>query len=277
MHLTLSPVRKAAHARTASHPSPSTCQCRPALVRLDGAVRELRSWSSSAGGGGAVDAGPGLKLVEAVLAALGEVLELPQAVAALRHGGACDGALDGFLVLADAYGTFESALLALGESVAGARGGARRGDGATVAASLRARRRTEKELCRLAGTMRRASRPAADATGEGDGVGDAVAEAAAATAAASEAIFLGCAAMSPGTSSMAKTAPPSSNKYWLSRLRVVPAAKKVSPETCAATATAAAALERLEECIGELESESEKVFRRLLQTRVSLLNIHNPV
>uniref|UniRef100_A0A0D3HFI6 Uncharacterized protein n=1 Tax=Oryza barthii TaxID=65489 RepID=A0A0D3HFI6_9ORYZ len=76
--------------------------------------------------------------------------------------------------------------------------------------------------------------------------------------------------MSPDMSSSMASSPLSKN--WLARLHlhVIPASKKVSPET-------AAALERLEECIGELESGSEKVFRRLLQTRVSLLNIHNPL
>uniref|UniRef100_A0A0D9XLF0 Uncharacterized protein n=1 Tax=Leersia perrieri TaxID=77586 RepID=A0A0D9XLF0_9ORYZ len=99
------------------------------------------------------------------------------------------------------------------------------------------------------------------------GVGGAVAEAAAAIAAASEAVFLACAAMSSATA-----APRS--RTWLARLRVVTASKKVSPEIATATAEA---LERLEERIGELENGSEKVFRRLLQTRVSLLNIHNPL
>jgi hypothetical protein len=36
-------------------------------------------------------------------------------------------------------------------------------------------------------------------------------------------------------------------------------------------------LEELEECIAGLESGSEKVFRRLLQSRVLLLNIRNPL
>jgi hypothetical protein len=35
-------------------------------------------------------------------------------------------------------------------------------------------------------------------------------------------------------------------------------------------------LQELEQCVRELESESEKVFRSLVQTRVSLLNIHTP-
>uniref|UniRef100_A0A0A8YWC6 Uncharacterized protein n=1 Tax=Arundo donax TaxID=35708 RepID=A0A0A8YWC6_ARUDO len=36
-------------------------------------------------------------------------------------------------------------------------------------------------------------------------------------------------------------------------------------------------LEELEECIDELESGSEKVFRSLVQTRVALLNIHTHI
>lgn len=43
--------------------------------------------------------------MEAVLAALGELLALPQAVVALHDAAACDQILDRFLVLADAYGT----------------------------------------------------------------------------------------------------------------------------------------------------------------------------
>lgn len=272
MHLTLSPMgtRKASHARSVSQPCHHS---HPVLARLDGGVRALRSWSASASGSGMADGSEsGLALVEAVLAVVGELLELPHAAVALHDSAACDQILDGFLVLADAYGTFESALLELKQSVAELQAGVRRGDGATVAASLRAHRRKEKELCYLAAAMRHASRhtvvvsrPAAATDSE---VTDMVAEVAAATAAASEAIFFGCAAMSPDVSAMVQTVP--SNK-WLARLGVTPAAKKAAPET------AVAALERLEECIGVLESESEKVFRSLLQTRVSLLNIHNPL
>ena len=205
--------------------------------------------------------------MEAVLAVLAEFLALPHAAAALRDD---ERILDGFLALADAYGSFEPALLALKQSVSELRAGVRRrGDGATVAASLRARKRAEKELCRLAAAMRHASRHALLAPADGEVIG-VVAEVAAATASASEAIFLGCAAMSVDVSAVVHTV---SSNAWLASLRVVPAAKKAVvalPET----ATVAAALERLEERIGELESGSEKVFRSLLQTRVSLLNIH---
>ncbi|XP_025797928.1 uncharacterized protein LOC112877777 [Panicum hallii] len=271
MHLTLSPVRTArkaaaaaAHARSASEP------CHPALARLEGTVRALRSWSCCCGG--AVDGSSssyGLALLEAVLATLGETLATPRAAAALRDAG--DQALDGFLALADAYGTFGSALLAARQSAADARAGARRGDGAAVAASARARRRTERELRHLAAAMRHASRHAAAVPGSADAAGaeviGVVAEATVAVAEASAVIFSRCAAMSPDVSAV-------SSRKWLARLGVAPATSKVAPET---VASALERLEELEECIAGLESGSEKVFRRLLQSRVLLLNIRNPL
>ncbi|XP_040383894.1 uncharacterized protein LOC121055478 [Oryza brachyantha] len=274
-------IRPAAAARSASLPREHS---HPVLARLDGGIRALRSWSAAAAGSVVDGDGrcSGVALVEDVLAALGELLELPQAAAAVHRAAAdCERALDGFLVLADAYGTFEAALLALRQSAGELRAGARRGDGAMVAAALHAHRRTERQLRRLAAAMRRAlkhspvaaaaaSRPAVDTDGEVTGI---VAEAAAVTAAASEAIFLRCVAMSRDVPAMVQTVP--SNK-WLARLGVTRAAKKAaSPEM--APAPALERLEELEECIGEMESGSEKVFRRLLQTRVSLLNIHNPL
>ncbi|KAL5223605.1 hypothetical protein ABZP36_010244 [Zizania latifolia] len=271
-------IRPATAARSASLPRE---HWHPVLARLDGGIRALRSWSAAeaAAASSGLDDGrcSGVALVEDVLVVLGELLALPQAAAAIhRAAAACELVLDGFLVLADAYGTFESALLALKQSAADLRAGARRGDGAMVAAALHAHRRTEKQLRSLAAAMRHAQRcrtPSAAAasrpTNETDGeVIDIVADAAAVTAAASEAIFSRCVAMSRDVPAMVQTVP--SNKRWLARLAVARAAKKAAPPPLKR-------LEELEECIGVMESGSEKVFRRLLQIRVSLLNIHNPM
>ncbi|KAG0548913.1 hypothetical protein BDA96_01G208600, partial [Sorghum bicolor] len=260
----------AAHARSASEP------CHPALARLHGTVRALRAWSRSCGSGSgrAVD---GLALLEAVLAALGDLLATPRAAAAIHHAADDDQVLDGLLVLADAYGTFESALLAAKQTLADAQAGARRGDGAVVAASVRAHRRTEKELHRLAATMRHAASrraapvPSVVADATDTEVVIVVAEATVAAAEASAIVFSGCADMSPDVSAMVRTVP---SHKWLARLGVAPGGTKVAPEM------APAALQRLEELEGRiagLESESQKVFRRLLQARVLLLNIHNPL
>ncbi|KAL6641298.1 hypothetical protein ACP70R_019479 [Stipagrostis hirtigluma subsp. patula] len=280
MRLTLSPVRTTARkVKTAAHARSPSQPCHPphpALARLDGGLRALRSWSASRCGAAAADGSSpeGLALVEAVLAVLGELLGTPRAAAAL-HDADDDRILDGFLVLADAYDNFGSALLTARQSVAAVRAGVRRDDGAAVAASVRAHRRTEKELCHIAATMRHATtvspRPA-DSGATDTKVVDIVAEAATAVAEASAAVFLGCAAMSPDVAAMVQTV--SSHSKWLRRLGVVPVVKKAAPET---TVVALERLEELEECIGALEGRSDKVFRRLLQTRVLILNIHNPL
>ncbi|VAH05174.1 unnamed protein product [Triticum turgidum subsp. durum] len=245
MHLAMRPAGKTtaatAHARSASLPREHP---HPVLAHLDDSIRALRSWSARAAAGQS----SGIALVNAVLAALGELLALPQAVAALHTAtAACDQILERFLVLVDAYGTFLSTLVTLKQCVAEQQVGTRRRDGMMVTASLRAHRRTEKELCRLVTTMRHAARVGA------------------ATVEASEAIFMECAAMSPDMQVP-------SNK-WLARLSIRPSAKKAAPETAM---VALERLEKLEESIGGLETGSEKVFRRLLHSRVSLLNILTP-
>ncbi|XP_066382835.1 uncharacterized protein [Miscanthus floridulus] len=137
----------AAHARFASEP------CHPALACLHGTVRALRAWAWC-GAGGASSSGHGLALLDAVLTALGDMLDTPQAAAALHDADADDDqVLDGLLVLADAYRTFEAALLAAKQSVTDMQVGAQRGDGTVVVASLRTHRRTEKELHYLIAVM----------------------------------------------------------------------------------------------------------------------------
>ncbi|CAL4917513.1 unnamed protein product [Urochloa decumbens] len=282
MYLTLSPTgttrKAAAAAATVAHARSSSEPCHPALERLECTVRALRAWSCCCGVGATGTTGTcyGLSLLEAVLAALGDLLATPRAAAALR-GAAGDAALDGLLALADAHGTFGAALLAARQGAADARAGARRGDGAAVAAAARARRRNDKELRLLAASMRHASRHAelvvpSSADDTGAEVISVVAEATLAAAEASAAVFSRCAAMSPDASGMVQTV--SSSHRWLARLGVAPAGSKVAPETAS---VALERLEELEECIAGLESRSEKVFRRLLQARVQLLNIHNPL
>lgn len=141
----------AAHARSASLPHEHT---HPVLAHLDDSIRALRSWSAITAG----KSSSGIALVDAILTALGELLVLPQAVAAFGDKAACDPILDRFLMLADAYGTFLSALVTLKQSVAELQVGTRCGDGPMISASLRAHMRTEKELCRLISTMRHATR-----------------------------------------------------------------------------------------------------------------------
>jgi len=116
--------------------------CHPALARLDAGVCALRVWSSSScacsnASSSSSSSGHGLALLEAAIAALGDMLATPRAAAALR-GADGHWTLDGLLVLADTYGSFGPALLAARQGVADAWAGTRRGEYAMVAASARA-------------------------------------------------------------------------------------------------------------------------------------------
>ena len=125
------------HVRSASVP----CHTHPLLLDVDDQLLALRSWTSNPGQNPL-----SLAHVRALLCVLDELLHLPLAQAALvRAACADDSLLDGFLVLADAFGTFLAALLALRQHAA-----VRRRDAAKLASAARAQRQVGRELEQLA-------------------------------------------------------------------------------------------------------------------------------
>nr|CAD1830610.1 unnamed protein product [Ananas comosus var. bracteatus] len=186
----MSPRRKAPekpyrHARSASLPCPS----HPLVSHS-----RTRSEPSGAGPPNRTDPGrisTGLGRIAILLAALDELLRLPQAEDALRRAGAADPLLDDLLRLADAYGSLRSAALDLKESQSEAQSALRRRDAARLASSLGSQRRAEKELARIASAVRSASRSAS-----GTEIAEIVSEAIAEISAASVAVLLGIAAIS---------------------------------------------------------------------------------
>ena len=103
----------------------------------------------------------------------------------------------------------------------------------------------------------------------------AVAEAVKDTAAAASAVFLEVGAVADAAAALASPASSSPKK---SRLPPLSRSKQrtVGDGEERREGAALEKLQELEQCVRELESESEKVFRSLVQTRVSLLNIHTP-
>ncbi|KAL6873945.1 hypothetical protein ACP4OV_014027 [Aristida adscensionis] len=259
------PASRAAarHVRSISLP----CRSHPLLAHLHAAAAAARDWAAAAEHTASPSAG--FAHVDALHAALAELLLLPEPQAAVRGAApaASDRLLDAFLLLADAHRGFQEALLALRQDAADARAALRRRDAARLASAARAQRRTEKELARLAaaaasGAAARGARlglAGGGATAEETEMAAALVEAAAASAAASAAVFSAVASVSTAASSSKKTA------------AFAAFAKKtetadVAPEK----------LEELERCIDECEIGSEKVFRSIVRTRVSLLNIRTP-
>ncbi|KAJ1260812.1 hypothetical protein BS78_10G261000 [Paspalum vaginatum] len=273
------PARMAAHARSVSLP----CRSHPILAHLHAHIRAVRAWAQDhhpAAASSSVAAG--LAHVDALHAALGDLLDLPEAQAALTSSSSSgtsssgERLLDAFLRLADAHGSFQEAVVELKRDVAEALAAIRRRDGARLASALRAQRRAGKEVARLAAAAcRDGGRPSRLGLGNGNStaadveVAGLLAEAAAATASASAALFSTVAAMSASASAAACSCKRTAALVCLTKK----ASSGEEKETLALTER----LEELEECIDELESGSDKVFRSLVQTRVALLNIHTHI
>lgn len=253
------------HARSVSLP----CRSHPILAHLHAHIGAVRAWAQDPPATSALGAAAGLARVDALHGALADLLDLPEARAALSLSATGDRLLDAFLRLADAHGSFQEAVVELKRDVAEALAAARRRDGARLASALRSQRKAAKDLARLAACAAsgggRPSRLGLGGAAEVE-VAGLLAEAAAATAAASAALFGAVAAMSASASacSCKRTA------------ALVCLTKKV-PEEEKETAALVERLEELEECIDGLEAGSDKVFRSLVQTRVALLNIHTHI
>ncbi|CAL5050237.1 unnamed protein product [Urochloa decumbens] len=277
MAVPLSPGRPAAsssklitgggHVRSASVP----CGTHPVMMDVEAQLVALRAWTSNPGPNPL-----SLAHVRALLCVLDELLHLPLAHRALASSCAAgDGLLDGFLVLADAFGTFLAALLALRHHAADLRAALRRRDAAKLASAARAQRQVGRELEHLAAAVAREAARCARASmlassDEELEVPRTVAEAVNDTAAASAAVFSEVGAVADAAAALASPASSSPKK------RLPPLSSTRSSSKEQREAAALGKLQELEQCIGELESESEKVFRSLVQTRVSLLNIHTP-
>ncbi|VAI93896.1 unnamed protein product [Triticum turgidum subsp. durum] len=266
------------HGRSVSLP----CRSHPILAHLHTHIRAVRAWSQQGLAALVSSVAAGLAHVDALHAALGDLLDLPEAQDALSGaGGSVDRLLDSFLRLADAHGCFQETVVALKQDVAEALTAVRRRDGARLASAVRTQRRAGKELAGLAAAARecavRPSRLSILGGGQGSAaeveVTGLLMESAAATASASAALFAAVAAMSGSVE-----AESCSCKGTAALVCLVKKSKKSSAPGCGeegiAVAAVAERLEELEECIEELEAGSEKVFRSLVQTRVALLNIH---
>ncbi|CAL5049758.1 unnamed protein product [Urochloa decumbens] len=177
----------ARHVRSISLPS---SRAHPLLAHLQNTTRAARSWAAAA-----TTPSTGLAHLDALHAALAELLLLPEARAALQHGSTtADCLLDAFLGLADAHGAFQEALLDLKRHAADARAALRRCDAARLASAARAQRSAEKDLARLASSVRATAKlphllAGSAATVAEIEVSGVLAEAVAAIASASTAVF----------------------------------------------------------------------------------------
>ncbi|KAF7111885.1 hypothetical protein CFC21_111840, partial [Triticum aestivum] len=186
----LSPARvsraraAAYHVRSVSLP----CHSHPLLSHLATHISAVRAWIAAPSA-----PSTGLARLDALHAALAELLLLPEARAALESGSnTADCLLDSFLNLADAHGAFQELLLELRAHSAEAQAALRRRDDNRLASAVRSLRRAEKDLARLAASVRVAAKfptPSASTSAAEVEVSVVLAEAVATAACASAAVF----------------------------------------------------------------------------------------
>ncbi|KAF8765415.1 hypothetical protein HU200_008560 [Digitaria exilis] len=310
-------------ARSASLP----CRFHPLVLQLDDDVADLRALVGRLVSQASAEAvAEGAEQLGRVLVSLSDLLHHPQAQEPLRRLGRSPFAerlLDDFLRLADAHGSFRSALVALAALQAEARAALRREEPARLASAARA----------VAGKAPPA--PPADLPADAAAIAAAVVDAAAAVASASAAVFSGvsCLSVAAATARVEVEAPPcwmpspagrfgstpsgatprhvivttrpasacpvprvwwvADLMRWMSRAKRRSAKRQHTENAAAASAsrpqldaavdpeelerkTAFERLDNLGRCIADVESSGEKVFRALVNTRVSLLNILSP-
>ncbi|WOL18184.1 hypothetical protein Cni_G26977 [Canna indica] len=253
------------HTRSVSLP----CRSHPALSLLHD---EIRSSADLGSPFAAAAASSGLERADRLLAALDDLLRLPQTQEPLRRRPAwADRLLDGVLRLADAQGSFRSASISLAQHTAEARAAARRRDPARLASAARSQRRAEKELAALASAIKDLARcppfaPGLWADAAEAEVAGIVAEAVAAVASTMSAVFLGVASSAAAASSSKDY----SWRVWALRKASSPLRTKEAEEAEIAT------MAKLEESMEGVEEGSERVYRSLVNIRVALLNILTP-
>ncbi|XP_078161454.1 uncharacterized protein LOC144556852 [Carex rostrata] len=254
------------HVRSASLP----CRSHPLISNLEEQIRATRSWAANPEGSSAwIEAG--LSHIEQLQLALEDFLQLSQTQETLRQATSVDQFLDDLLQLVDAYGSFVSTILTLKECHSNVQSAFRRRDEAGIASSLRMQRKAEKEIAQLASVLRSISkcrRLALSSDVKEIEIAGIITEAISATALSSMALFTGVATLSAAASS--KKSP--STMRSLTKLAINTSLMKratIREEDIDLFER----FEELDECIMNAECFSERVFRSLMNSRVSLLNI----
>ncbi|KAJ4806240.1 DUF241 domain protein (DUF241) [Rhynchospora pubera] len=255
-------ARAAYHVRSVSLP----CRSHPLISNLEEQIRAIQSMATSSDGTLSwIEAR--LSQIELLHTALNDFLNLSETKTVLQQGTTTtDLLLDNLLKVVDSYGSFLSVIATLKQQLFEVQSALRRCDSNGLASSLKSQRKTEKELSRLAASLRASTKSFplefASDTKDVEIVGI-LKEAIYATSAASVIVFNRVVAVSTAASTTVSSA---SNK-------ILGFARKISKED--KEIVASEKLDELEECVKIVERMSEKVFRSLVNSRVSLLNIQS--
>lgn len=272
---------KSHHIRSISLP----CRSHPLISQIKDEISELKTWSTKPDDRTSTWLCDGLSRLKDVHDSLHEILHLPQAQDSLRDQHEwIEKLLEDFLRFVDVFGIFQTSVMTLKVEHFAARVAIRKKDDAKIALYLKSRKRLAKEMLKLVSAIRcigqyqvPRSMLASIVDSELAGV---VTDAAQVTMLVTVALFNGI-----------STAFASRKSSWMG-LRLSKKANTVKIEEGIQefqqvgveslwgfrkkgdeqVKVVLMKMKNLEDCICGIEFASEKVFRSLITTRVSLLN-----
>lgn len=287
---------KSYHVRSASLPC---ARSNPLIPQLHDEINEFRAWER-ANIGCRVESGrvcDGLARLKGILDSLDDVLQLPQTQDALSSSTAVvEKLLEDFLRFVDVYGIFRASLLGLKQEISGAQVAIRRKDAAKLGLHVKAQKKIANEIGKLISAVGSAAEPPPAATATADhhifdhdeDLRAVIRDAHRLTGSVSGGLFAGVSAsfgpgrrgswagLGLGLTRWAKRPEEEGIEEFQEVVGGIESLMKKKGENNNNEEMRKMMLKRMQEmedCIGEMERGSERVFRSLISTRVSLLNI----
>ncbi|XP_059638205.1 uncharacterized protein LOC132280097 [Cornus florida] len=271
--------RKTFHVRSTSLP----CRSHPLISQLKDELTELRTWGSNPNSARtSAWLCDGLSRLRTIHESLDDILGLPQTHDSLRHhSDTVEKLLEDFLRFIDVYGMFQTLIMTLQQEQMAAQVATRRRDDSKIALYVKAMKKMAKEMSKLMSTVRSIGRCPVPVPIDDTELGEVIRDVNEVTVLVSVTVFNGI------SSSFT-----SQKSSWMG-LKLAKRAKKVKVEEGIEEFQQVGVdslwglrkkgdeevrmvlkkMHELEDCICGIESGSEKVFRSLINTRVSLLNV----
>lgn len=270
---TTSKSTRSYHVRSSSLP----CRSHPSTSQLKGQIQTLKSWQADPDRGSSAWLCAGLTQLKRLHDSLDDLFQLPKSHHSLRRRSHwVDNLLETSLLFVDAYGSFRSALVGLKEAQLAAQVAIRCRDGSKISSCFKSRKKIERDLARIVTDIRNARRccaPVAAADPDAE-LAWLLREANAVTVSVSVAVFSGISLSSSSKASCIGLIR-KRNKMdgddgvcefqdaWGENLRRWKDDEKMELRR----------LKVCEEWVVEIEKESERLFKSLINARVSLLNV----
>ena len=269
------------HIRSISLP----CRSHPLISQLKDKINDLKSWASKPDTRTSAWLCEGLSCLKNVHDYLDDILQLPQTQESLRRQPQwVESLLEDFLRFVDVYGIFQTLFLGLKDEHLAAQVALRKRDESKVVLYVKARKRMAKEMGKLVSTIRCIG--VHPSSSETVSVGDAelvgvIGDVIELTVSVSVALFNGISVSFASRKSswmglrLSKRAKKDKVEEGIEEFQQVGVEslwglKKKGDEEVRMSLKK---MQDLESCIGGIENASERVFRGLINARVSLLNI----